>query len=86
MKSYSDLLIWTCHRRGLHAMGGMAYEETKGKKTLLIHINTVTVAELYIQRVTMNVIVRKGNYITVFISDSITIKYYPINCSAKELQ
>ncbi|XP_021681023.2 malate synthase, glyoxysomal [Hevea brasiliensis] len=24
MKSYSDLLIWTCHRRGLHAMGGMA--------------------------------------------------------------
>ncbi|KAI5562881.1 hypothetical protein POPTR_015G092000v4 [Populus trichocarpa] len=24
MKSYSDLLIWTCHRRGVHAMGGMA--------------------------------------------------------------
>ncbi|KAL3571230.1 hypothetical protein D5086_028479 [Populus alba] len=23
-KSYSDLLIWTCHRRGVHAMGGMA--------------------------------------------------------------
>ena len=23
MKSYSDLLIWTCHRRGVHAMGGM---------------------------------------------------------------
>lgn len=24
MKSYSDLLIKTCHRRGVHAMGGMA--------------------------------------------------------------
>ncbi|NP_001310646.1 malate synthase, glyoxysomal [Ricinus communis] len=24
MKSYSDLLVWTCHRRGVHAMGGMA--------------------------------------------------------------
>ncbi|XVE54541.1 hypothetical protein DITRI_Ditri03aG0090000 [Diplodiscus trichospermus] len=24
MKSYSDILIWTCHRRGVHAMGGMA--------------------------------------------------------------
>ncbi|OMO84006.1 Malate synthase [Corchorus capsularis] len=24
MKSYSDLLIRTCHRRGVHAMGGMA--------------------------------------------------------------
>ncbi|KAI9087529.1 hypothetical protein K1719_030399 [Acacia pycnantha] len=24
MKSYSDLLITTCHRRGVHAMGGMA--------------------------------------------------------------
>ncbi|KAK6275965.1 hypothetical protein POUND7_005674 [Theobroma cacao] len=24
MKSYSDLLIGTCHRRGVHAMGGMA--------------------------------------------------------------
>ncbi|KAM6581857.1 hypothetical protein CsatA_005631 [Cannabis sativa] len=24
MKSYSDRLIWTCHRRGVHAMGGMA--------------------------------------------------------------
>ncbi|WCJ26281.1 Malate synthase glyoxysomal [Euphorbia peplus] len=24
MKSYSDLLIMTCHRRGVHAMGGMA--------------------------------------------------------------
>lgn len=24
MKSYSDLLIYTCHRRGVHAMGGMA--------------------------------------------------------------
>ena len=24
MKSYSDLLIKTCHRRGIHAMGGMA--------------------------------------------------------------
>lgn len=23
MKSYSDRLIWTCHRRGVHAMGGM---------------------------------------------------------------
>lgn len=23
MKSYSDLLIRTCHRRGVHAMGGM---------------------------------------------------------------
>ncbi|KAJ8751990.1 hypothetical protein K2173_001016 [Erythroxylum novogranatense] len=24
MRSYSDLLIWTCHRRGVHAMCGMA--------------------------------------------------------------
>lgn len=24
MRSYSDLLIYTCHRRGVHAMGGMA--------------------------------------------------------------
>lgn len=24
MKSYSDLLVYTCHRRGVHAMGGMA--------------------------------------------------------------
>ncbi|XP_020591205.1 malate synthase, glyoxysomal [Phalaenopsis equestris] len=24
MRSYSDLLIFTCHRRGIHAMGGMA--------------------------------------------------------------
>ncbi|XP_074278671.1 malate synthase [Silene latifolia] len=24
MKTYSDLLIYTCHRRGVHAMGGMA--------------------------------------------------------------
>lgn len=24
MRSYSDLLIFTCHRRGVHAMGGMA--------------------------------------------------------------
>ncbi|XP_022716045.1 malate synthase, glyoxysomal-like [Durio zibethinus] len=24
MKSYSDLLIRTCHRRGVHAIGGMA--------------------------------------------------------------
>ncbi|XP_078441464.1 malate synthase [Wolffia australiana] len=24
MKSYSDLLVFTCHRRGVHAMGGMA--------------------------------------------------------------
>src|SRR4029078_9090116 len=24
MKSYVDLLIKTCHRRGIHAMGGMA--------------------------------------------------------------
>jgi malate synthase len=24
MKSYSDLLIQTCHKRGVHAMGGMA--------------------------------------------------------------
>lgn len=23
MRSYSDLLIYTCHRRGVHAMGGM---------------------------------------------------------------
>lgn len=23
MKSYSERLIWTCHRRGVHAMGGM---------------------------------------------------------------
>lgn len=26
MKSYSDLLIRTCHRRGVHAMGGMVCE------------------------------------------------------------
>lgn len=25
MRSYSDLLIRTCHRRGVHAMGGMVY-------------------------------------------------------------
>lgn len=24
MKSYTQLLIKTCHRRGVHAMGGMA--------------------------------------------------------------
>ncbi|XP_059279134.1 malate synthase, glyoxysomal-like [Lycium ferocissimum] len=24
MRSYSDLLIYTCHKRGVHAMGGMA--------------------------------------------------------------
>jgi malate synthase len=24
LKSYVNLLIWTCHRRGIHAMGGMA--------------------------------------------------------------
>ncbi|KAL5563828.1 hypothetical protein UlMin_033575 [Ulmus minor] len=24
MKSYSDRLVWTCHRRGVHAMGGLA--------------------------------------------------------------
>jgi malate synthase len=24
MKSYSELVIYTCHRRGIHAMGGMA--------------------------------------------------------------
>ena len=24
LKSYVDLLIQTCHRRGIHAMGGMA--------------------------------------------------------------
>jgi hypothetical protein len=28
-------------------------EEIKGKKILLIHVSTITVAELYIQRVTM---------------------------------
>lgn len=47
MRSYSDLLIYTCHRRGVHAMGGMVCTISLYNMISLEYILTLIVILLF---------------------------------------